>query len=198
MDKARYYVALFSIVMYPPAVAAWFLLHPLVRVWRRVGPLVAYAVTIPLLIGMILGLYALRRDLLDVEFGTRWLLAGPGVVLIAAGIWLDVLRARDLGLRTILGIPELRNEGRGGSLVATGLYARVRHPRYVSVMVAVVGVALFANYLATYILVPAMMLGLYVVTVLEERELVERFGEAYRAYQTRVPRFIPRWYAGTR
>jgi protein-S-isoprenylcysteine O-methyltransferase Ste14 len=59
-------------------------------------------------------------------------------------------------------------------------------------MVGVAGVALFANYLATYVLVPVMLLGLYLVTVIEERELVERFGNAYRDYQKQVPRFVPR------
>jgi protein-S-isoprenylcysteine O-methyltransferase Ste14 len=33
---------------------------------------------------------------------------------------------------------------------------------------------------------------LYGITLMEERELVERFGQAYRQYQQRVPRFVPR------
>jgi protein-S-isoprenylcysteine O-methyltransferase Ste14 len=33
----------------------------------------------------------------------------------------------------------------------------------------------------------------YAITVLEERELVDRFGERYRRYQREVPRLVPRW-----
>ncbi|MBI3981999.1 MAG: isoprenylcysteine carboxylmethyltransferase family protein [Gemmatimonadetes bacterium] len=191
MDKARYYVALFSIVMYPPAVAAWFLLHPFLGVWRRVGPGVTYAVTMPVLIAMMAVLYLMRLVLLDVEFGTSWLLAVPGAALLVVGMRLDVLRARALGIRAVLGIPELKGEREPGSLVQAGPYRWVRHPRYVASMIGVVGIALFANHLATYVLIPVMALGLYLVAVLEERELVERFGDAYREYQRRVPRFIP-------
>jgi len=40
--------------------------------------------------------------------------------------------------------------------------------------------------------VALVALGLHLVTVLEERELVSRFGDAYREYQHRAPRFVPR------
>jgi hypothetical protein len=33
----------------------------------------------------------------------------------------------------------------------------------------------------------------YVMTVFEEQELIDRYGEEYRKYQGEVPRFIPRW-----
>ena len=53
-------------------------------------------------------------------------------------------------------------------------------------------IAMLANYLATWILAAACVPVLYLVTLVEERELVERFGEDYRAYRRRVPRLIPR------
>jgi protein-S-isoprenylcysteine O-methyltransferase Ste14 len=33
--------------------------------------------------------------------------------------------------------------------------------------------------------------GLHAIVLLEERELVERFGQEYRDYALRVPRYIP-------
>jgi len=34
--------------------------------------------------------------------------------------------------------------------------------------------------------------GIYAVALLEERELLARFGDEYRTYCRRVPRFIPK------
>ena len=67
----------------------------------------------------------------------------------------------------------------------------IRHPRYVVVILSVFAVALFTNYLALYLFCPITTGLLYWVTEMEERELVERFGEAYEQYRQRVPRFLP-------
>jgi protein-S-isoprenylcysteine O-methyltransferase Ste14 len=60
-----------------------------------------------------------------------------------------------------------------------------------AVWLGTVAVALFANYLAVYVLALVLVPALYLVVVLEERELRERFGEDYVTYSQRVPRFIP-------
>lgn len=56
---------------------------------------------------------------------------------------------------------------------------------------AVIGYALFCNYLAVYLLIPGLAAMLYLVVRFEECELRERFGAEYEAYCARVPRFIP-------
>ena len=96
-----------------------------------------------------------------------------------------------LSLRTLVGAPELNAESRG-VLLRDGIFARVRHPRYLGASLGLAATALFANHLGTYLLLAVFLPGIYVVTVLEERELVARFGDAYREYQRRVPRFLPR------
>jgi protein-S-isoprenylcysteine O-methyltransferase Ste14 len=68
----------------------------------------------------------------------------------------------------------------------------VRHPRYIAVLLGMFAVALFCNYLGLYVVVALTVPGLYVVAVLEERELLERFGTEYREYMERVPRFVPK------
>ena len=49
------------------------------------------------------------------------------------------------------------------------------------------------NYLAMYILAVVVPLGLVLVARFEERELLDRFGEAYADYRRRVPTIIPRF-----
>ena len=55
------------------------------------------------------------------------------------------------------------------------------------------GSALIANYLALYLIVALWLPGIYVIVLLEEKELRDRFGRAYDDYCRRVPRSIPRF-----
>ena len=73
-----------------------------------------------------------------------------------------------------------------------GIYARVRHPRYVQIWLGLLGHALIVNYVSTYALVAIATAVILLVVRMEERELSARFGDAYRAYVARVPRFLPR------
>jgi protein-S-isoprenylcysteine O-methyltransferase Ste14 len=77
-------------------------------------------------------------------------------------------------------------------LLTDGIYARMRHPRYVEVVLGTLVYCLIANYVGAYIVLGASVPVLYVVALLEERELRRRFGAAYEAYARRVPRFVPR------
>jgi protein-S-isoprenylcysteine O-methyltransferase Ste14 len=70
------------------------------------------------------------------------------------------------------------------------LYSRVRHPLYVGWTLAIwatptmtLGHLLFAGALTIYMAVAAFF---------EERDLVGHYGDNYRAYQQRVPMFVPR------
>ena len=72
-----------------------------------------------------------------------------------------------------------------------GLTPRLRHPRYVQLLLAFGAYTLLVNYIVTYLYFGVTLLAVYLVVVLEERELCERFGDEYRRYAAKVPRFIP-------
>ena len=97
-----------------------------------------------------------------------------------------------LNLTTRIGIPELSSQTQQ-TLVRDGLYRIVRHPVYLSAILMGIPSALIVNYVGTYVLFAAALPVFYAITVLEERELVDRFGESYRRYQREVPRLMPRW-----
>jgi protein-S-isoprenylcysteine O-methyltransferase Ste14 len=72
------------------------------------------------------------------------------------------------------------------------VYAVIRHPRYVAFLLGVLGWSLMVNWGSAYLVWLVSVPAIWGVTVLEERELRERFGAPYDEYRARVPRFIPR------
>jgi len=79
------------------------------------------------------------------------------------------------------------------TLVTAGPYAWIRHPMYSATFVLVLAASLLtAN--AVVALGGFAMCGLLAArSRLEEQRLEEKFDEAYRAYQRRTGRFLPRW-----
>lgn len=79
----------------------------------------------------------------------------------------------------------------GSELVQHGVYAQVRHPLYVSVMLASLGWSLIWQsgpaFIAALVLIPFF----HAKALQEERWLRELF-PGYADYEGRVPRFIPR------
>ncbi len=192
MNTARYVVALLAVTAFPAAMLYWLLVHPFVRFWRRLGLIPSYVVLFGVFFAMIGAVYSLRGTLLAVEYGTNWLLVGIAGVLFAAGMVAQGLAHRQLSIATFVGIPELQPSGKGGRLLQEGIYGRVRHPRYLAVMLGTAAMAPFTNYLAAYVLAAIAFPWLCLIIVLEERELLDRFGDEYRGYRRRVPRLIPR------
>ena len=78
-------------------------------------------------------------------------------------------------------------------LITTGPYAWVRHPLYVLVLVALLGVSFIsANGL---LIIPALLACTAIVARVnkEEAQLLSAFPNEYLAYQQRTGRFIPKW-----
>jgi protein-S-isoprenylcysteine O-methyltransferase Ste14 len=137
-------------------------------------------------------MYTVSGPILAVEYGTNWILIGVAVVVYLASVAIEIRCRRLLSTRMLLGGPELNANGGPGKLLTEGIYGRMRHPRYAAILLGMIAVALFCNYLGLYVVVALTVPGLYAVAVLEERELLDRFGDQYCDYMERVPRFIPR------
>lgn len=193
IDLARYDVALVIVVSFPGAVLFWLTIHPFVAQWRRVGYWLAYALALGEVIASALILYSLRARLMSVEFGTNDVLIGVAVpIFFLAGV-VAYARAKQLKIKTLIGLPELAPDEYPGKLLTEGVYARVRHPRYLEATLGILSWALFANYLATYVVLLFWLVALLCVLIpLEERELLNRFGAEYKEYRRRVPMIVPR------
>ena len=193
MDTFRYIVGVLLVVGLPPGVLWWFVLHPFVGFWRRLGVRLAMIVLGLFLLASVLALATIRDSLLGADLGLSRPLFAVGIVLMVFAALIGLKRRKHLTVRILAGVPEVQSDPeKRGRLLQEGPYAVVRHPRYVEVVLATFAYAAIANYVGCWIMVIAMVPLLHLVVVLEERELVERFGAAYRDYATRVPRYIPR------
>ena len=192
MNTIRYYAALMLLVSMPVSLGLWFAIHPFAPFWRRLGPVRTYAVLALPSLAVMAAMFHWRRPLLRVQFGTNRVFVSLAVVAVVASVAVAVQRRKHLTFAILAGVPELSEERAPGRLLTEGIYGRIRHPRYVEATLAVLAYALFANYLAVWVLLAAWVPGLYLVVLLEERELRDRFGSEYLAYCRRVPRFLPR------
>ena len=194
IDRVRYFFGIGSLIVLPPSLLYWFVIHPWARWWRRWGPLRTYFVVVPVMAAFGALLFRFREPLLGTNLGTNWSLVAVALVLYGGVTWLEFQYWRHLSIATLVGITELSPSGQQkGRLLQEGIYGVVRHPRYLSAGISVIANALFINYAGLYILVLLLVPVGYLMIVLEERELIERFGEEYRKYQRGVPRLIPRW-----
>lgn len=195
MDYARRLLAVIAVVMYGPALLLWPIIHPMIGMWRRVGPVWTYVIVGSALACVALTALQYRSSLAGTDFGTNWTLITAGAIINGAVLlWVLIIgrHLNHLNVTQRLGVPELSGDGRRDALMHDGLYARVRHPLYLGVAVLAIGWALIANYAGVYILTAVSFPILALIVALEERELVRRFGDTYREYQREVPRFIPR------
>jgi len=116
----------------------------------------------------------------------RWL----GVVLFALGgvvrLWpVFVLGRRFSGLVAIQP---------GHTLVTTGIYAMIRHPSYLGLMIGALGWALAFRSAVGVVLALLNLLPLLARIRAEERLLAHQFGAEYRAYRDRTWRMVPGLY----
>ena len=131
--------------------------------------------------------YTDRREFWTIDGdAVRWL----GVVLFAAGGALRLWPVFVLGNR-FSGLVAIQP---GHTLVTTGIYAVIRHPSYLGLLVNSLGWALAfrsgVGVLLTALLIPPLLARIHA----EERLLRAQFGEAYDAYRARTARMIPGLY----
>jgi hypothetical protein len=76
-------------------------------------------------------------------------------------------------------------------LVADGPYRYLRNPLYLGIILMAFGIALAASRSGFVVLVVAVTVFQYRLTLREERALAATQGESYRRYLAAVPRMLP-------
>lgn len=191
MDTIRYSLGVVTLIGVPLGLLYWLIIHPFARRWQRLGAGRTWLIVLPPLCALGVLLFHMRDRILGRDLGTNWSLITVALLLCCPMTLLEIRYWRQLRIRTLVGLPELSGQ-EPGKLLQDGIYGVVRHPRYLSAGVGLIVNLLIANYAGLYLLVLAALLPGYLMLRLEERELVQRFGDRYRDYQARVPQLIPR------
>jgi protein-S-isoprenylcysteine O-methyltransferase Ste14 len=80
---------------------------------------------------------------------------------------------------------------RDHQLIVRGPYSFVRHPIYTGLLTGMLGTALVYGYLRCFIGVFIIGVGLWMKSQIEERFMIQQFGEQYSRYRQRVRALVP-------
>ncbi len=187
-------LALMMVMMWPFIPMLFIEVHFAVNFWRRLGVWTYFVVLLEWL-PVAFVLYLLRDSILyyEVVLGTPFLVLG--IILIAAGFVLHAWTAKLIGLKATIGYIELKPNNQSGEqgLIMSGPFSVVRHPSYWAHTAIIIGIFLITGIIAVGVIAIIDLAITYLVTTtLEDQELVERFGNQYREYQKKVPKFFPK------
>lgn len=185
------YVALFCLILLLWIPFYWLVFHPAIGLWRRLGNR-AFWVALPVWLIFAGGIIHFRHGLFARRLERSALTWAVGGVLFIVASWLDVQTRQALGWRRLAGLTELNPQHPLCGVIRTGIYARLRHPRYLLYMLMILSMAFLTGAPAIFLLAFLNILMYQILAPLEERELVEQYGPLYEDYRRSVPRFMPR------
>ena len=125
----------------------------------------------------ILVLLLIYSIFLPLPLGTVWFYAGLGIFILGLVIW-EVVGIS--WVATPLDAP-----------ITTGLYRYSRHPMYIAIFLKLMGTSIAsASGLFLLLALTYVVLQLLLLVPSEERYCLEKYGETYREYMNRTPRWI--------
>jgi protein-S-isoprenylcysteine O-methyltransferase Ste14 len=183
-------IALFYLVMLLWIPFFWLVFHPAIRFWRRVGNR-AFWVALPVWLIFAVGILGAHHELLARRLHRNALTWAVGGILFMMASWLDVQTRHAFGWRRLAGLPELNPGHRLCGVIRTGVYGRVRHPRYLLYMLMVLSMAFLTGAPMIFLLAFLNILLYQILAPFEERALLDQYGALYEDYRRSVPRFVP-------
>lgn len=145
----------------------------------------------PLTIYLLARFFGLDRTNLNANLWSSLLGVGETGMLISMVFGYALLFV-GIGL-FIQGWRELFRAHRENRLATTGLYGLVRHPQYTGLFIGLFGEGVVHwPTLFSVGLFPVIVLVYTLLARSEEKRMLEKFGDEYRAYRSQVPMFFPR------
>ncbi len=79
-------------------------------------------------------------------------------------------------------------------LILTGPFKMVRHPMYIAVIVMAIGLALLIHSIIIILLIIILVVSIVKIIPIEEKQLIDAYGEEYRQYQAKTNALMPLVY----
>jgi len=153
---------------------------------REPRALIMYRTALGAALAVAVTLYVFNWDWRWMSHPLPGVLRGLGMVFLWGGVALIFWAHHCLGENFSPSV------GKAVRLVKAGPYRRVRHPMYVGYVALFAGVWLVTGQWVIGLLGQAVMLSLVLLRLpIEEALLDQRFGDEYREYASRTPRFVP-------
>jgi len=184
------FVALITIIIWPVVPLFWIPVHGLSKIFKKLG-LLTYIMPLTTWLPLAYFIYSQRDFLLQFKTGFPMTINIIGIVLLITGTLLHIWTGKLLGFWGLLGLPEISAKVRSG-LVTEGAFSVIRHPTYLAHTLMFIGIFLMTEVIAVGIvtLVDFVLVNVIIIP-LEDRELLDRFGEEYKDYKKKVPGFFP-------
>jgi protein-S-isoprenylcysteine O-methyltransferase Ste14 len=170
----------------------WIPVHLATGFFRKLG-LFTYLMPFITWVPIAYVIYHDRLFLLQFKVLLPSILNITGIPLFVLGILLHIWTVVLLGGLGIIGVPEISSKA-DSRLITKGPFSNVRHPTYLAHTLIFFGVFLITEEvvvgvvaLLDFIVVNSMIIPL------EEKELLNRFGEEYQIYKRQVPARVFPW-----
>ena len=135
--------------------------------------------------GLVRAIWELVKDPKNLHLLSIWNIAGLTLVVVGLTIALvAVFTLRRFYLSTLVIIEDHQ-------LITHGIYRFARHPIYFGVLIAIMGVPVYAPSLYGF-LVLLLLIPIFLNRIrMEEKMLTEEFGNAYQTYRKNTRKLIP-------
>lgn len=140
----------------------------------------------------ILLIYLHTRITTVIVFEPIFALQVTGLALLLIGIIIGMFSFKNYSLTEFSGIQLLKSTNTSNTQLNTkGINKYVRHPLYLATISLLTGYWLLKPQATTTIFVLISLIYIYIGALLEEKKLIQLFGEQYTKYKIKTPMFFP-------
>ena len=111
-----------------------------------------------------------------------------GYLLMLAGLIIRIVAANTLGRFYMRTLRKTENH----EIISNGIYRIIRHPGYLGIIILFIGASITINNIISVTLIGFLILITYLYRIyIEEKMLINIFGEKYKIYMNKTKRLIP-------
>lgn len=128
-------------------------------------------------------IFAPQERFLFFSYWLHWLI---GLPLLLIACWLGFLGVKAVGLKQAV------FHSRPKKIITKGVYGIVRHPQHLASFLAHLGAVFLFSAWYALLYTPVVIFTVYLLSIIEEKEILKEFEKDYRDYQKTTPMLMPR------